>query len=1402
MKEEKVKMKRRVKTLITMLVVVALSLIAGVVDAKTAVAATNGCAVEADSGDFQCNIYRPGVKANNGYALDYGTYAFAQPGGEFAEGFCIAYGTTAGGNATDFNNMGALNLTKHGAANVPIQSKGLGETEDAKYILSYLANQYFSGALDGYGASSGLDPGRITNMTNGNPNHVFVAAALAYIVHSWFDIADASHLAVLSEFLNAAPDGIKQLANTLVSSVPTVAVNIEAPHIVYSGSNAYLVVKSSQPNLRAEGHTLTHTGDYYYTPTSASGSITFCVDVIYKVLTRAGHGESAGKPYQSSVYFESSEVTKSNCNTINYDDNFDLRINSSSMKTQRYVAGNIVDDVFWGYSGAWPCDLSDLGSTPGQCASFASFPVRATLYQLSSSDFPRATNLTPTVSQSSINPPPLTRPATGTTGQFSVNFGSRTTPGFYTSQISLTYGGSTQLHPENLAKTNDELVNETTSTYNCALKHSSYTSKYSIVRGESVDDTITISDRCRPFDLKDGALGAVDRAEVQLLGPLRVMPQPNLPSEHPKIICAAGDTCVARSVSVPLQNGKLHVKDYEPELSVTQAGLYVFVYHFAGDVFTPEFWSNAADGAEMFIVDSNHAQMWSKATPRVDADEDFFDTVYLTGPVRPGAFLTFDAYKASDPREMPTCEIKLFDGMSHPIIVNRDGGVYESPRIRSSELGEVYWVATLHEADGAVYKDYYDNTFETLQGKCGEKEETTTVGWTPSVFRTNAVEDAASGQPIWDTATINAVGGVPAGMKIRFEVFLDDGKPSAGVSVFSDTQPLLHLGTIKSQRWVPETPGRYYWVATILDQFDTVIAQGEYGDAEETSHVFKISTTTSRHYVQSGETAYDNIRVEGNVSEGLILRPKLFLKCESPGCLNDLEIETYQPDILLKEGVKDYKTSTLPFHNTGDYYWGYQILNLYGEILDQGAPREPSESFSVLGISSSSPRSVYIGEDFYDTVFLQGNYPANACIYWELYVQKDFVEHDVLTQRTDCTPITGDVMKSLEVNKTLPASYYWVAYVSLDNQIIAQGVRRDASETTEAKSLVGTVWTYSETPAKVYVGEHFQDIVQIKGRIPDEGFVIWDLYKQSASPDFLDDKLILTTKPVQFTKEDRTDDTTLRVKSPEVQLNEFGKYYWVEKVYTPLERAPIAVNKPRTVTESVEVMPLNSLVTTTSQAVDFTRVNQDFFDMVYLRFKDDTFPNCLLHDDKIVEPLLDSDAEPEKWCTRSDDIQKLLEQGTISWKIYRKNLKSDDPQNDVLILKTDEIPLTSGTLNSDNILEIRSATQNFETPGIYYWVEEIHSSLQPELVAQQEMRNVKETTVVEATNSKYVKVGARSATSAMNGNSLGQTGIGLGKLVGTVITVTAVALIMKMKGKRKWKRRRRRIWFGHSFWQY
>lgn len=295
------------------------------------------------------------------------------------------------------------------------------------------------------------------------------------------------------------------------------------------------------------------------------------------------------------------------------------------------------------------------------------------------------------------------------------------------------------------------------------------------------------------------------------------------------------DAPVLTALTTPARNGtyKLGYTD-EDQIRPTVPGYYVVVSDFAGDDRVQPFRSSPADILERFYVPETPTTagvtVTTKATPEAFVGDPITDTGIVEGTVPDGAYLVFRAYGPY--AEHPTAEDSpepFFISQQVPV---KGSGEYTSEATSVDSAGLVFWVETLHAADGKVL----------AEGFIGAPGETTVVHNRPGVqVTTRAIPEVVLGDPAHDVAIVT--GTVPEGTTLAFQAYRQDGDdPVCEVSnlVFDTHSDLISVtepGENVSAEVTFERTGTYYWVESLYNQRGDLLHRGDCGAPGETTRV-------------------------------------------------------------------------------------------------------------------------------------------------------------------------------------------------------------------------------------------------------------------------------------------------------------------------------------------------------------------------------------------------------------------------------------------------------------------------------------------------------------------------------------------------------------------------------------
>jgi hypothetical protein len=300
---------------------------------------------------------------------------------------------------------------------------------------------------------------------------------------------------------------------------------------------------------------------------------------------------------------------------------------------------------------------------------------------------------------------------------------------------------------------------------------------------------------------------------------------------------------VLAALTTPARNGtyKLGYTDAD-QIRPTAAGYYVIVSDFPGDDRVQPFRSSPDDILERFYVPQPPTpaltvMVTTKATPEAFVGDPISDTAFVDGDVPDGAYLVFRAYGPYS--EQPTADEEaeaFFTSEQIPV----DGpGEFESGTTTVEAPGLVFWVETLHSADGEVL----------AEGFIGAPGETTIIREHPTNVQvsTKAVAKVTLGDPAHDVAIVTD--SVPEGAMLAFQAYRQDGADAVcdAKNLVFDTHDQLILvdaaGEHVSAEVVFEKVGTYFWIETLYAADGEILHRGECGADDETTKVVEKPST-------------------------------------------------------------------------------------------------------------------------------------------------------------------------------------------------------------------------------------------------------------------------------------------------------------------------------------------------------------------------------------------------------------------------------------------------------------------------------------------------------------------------------------------------------------------------------
>ena len=366
--------------------------------------------------------------------------------------------------------------------------------------------------------------------------------------------------------------------------------------------------------------------------------------------------------------------------------------------------------------------------------------------------------------------------------------------------------------------------------------------------------------------------------------------------------------------------------------------------------------------------------------------EEFHDTATINGRIESGSYITFDAYGPTDgdykeglPKVLDSAKVvipedKVADSANGKAIT------IDSPDVVTNTPGNVYWVATLHRADGTVVATHEP-------GIVGE----TVKVIAPTLTTLVSDEEAWLGQKFHDTATLH--GSLPDGSYVTFDAYgpvggdwsadapklLDNAKVNLTTEQIKDSRNGKNV-LVDSPEISAKQPGNVYWVAALHSAEGDVIASHEPGIAGETVKVNApdITTQVTKLTAKPGEEFADKAAIDGKVERGSYVTFDAYEPVSGDpdtdaGKLLDsvrVDITDAQADRSDKEKitVTSPKTKT---DQSGNVYWKAALHSPDGAVIATHELGLPMETVFIAPggyLSSQAQVMGAAGTPLYDTV--------------------------------------------------------------------------------------------------------------------------------------------------------------------------------------------------------------------------------------------------------------------------------------------------------------------------------------------------------------------------------------------------------------------------------------------------
>ncbi|SJN41740.1 hypothetical protein FM104_11610 [Microbacterium esteraromaticum] len=231
----------------------------------------------------------------------------------------------------------------------------------------------------------------------------------------------------------------------------------------------------------------------------------------------------------------------------------------------------------------------------------------------------------------------------------------------------------------------------------------------------------------------------------------------------------------------------------------------------------------------------------------------------------------------------------------------------------------------------------------------------------PVTVITQATPEAQVGEPFEDLALVQ--GDVPAGSTLVFRAYGPQPPDEAPVceEPFYVSEPIAvtQAGVYRSGTTTTTDTGAVYWIETLYDSDEEVLAEGVCGAPGETTVVTAqpqplAVTTKATPEVELGKPATDTATVTGTVPEGAALTFETYLQGgDEPTCTADELVQTTEPIPL--DGAGEYISESVVFETIGTYYWVETVYDIEGAELTRGVCGAPGETTLVSEKPSPTP---------------------------------------------------------------------------------------------------------------------------------------------------------------------------------------------------------------------------------------------------------------------------------------------------------------------------------------------------------------------------------------------------------------------------------------------------------------
>ena len=555
--------------------------------------------------------------------------------------------------------------------------------------------------------------------------------------------------------------------------------------------------------------------------------------------------------------------------------------------------------------------------------------------------------------------------------------------------------------------------------------------------------------------------------------------------------------------------------------------------------------------------------------------EEFHDTATITGELPDGAYVTFDAYGPADqyaddlPKILDSERVDLTDEQIKNSSWNTSFDV-DSPDI-TAQAGNVYWVATVHTADGSVLATHNP-------GISGETVRIMEQSLTTHVSKTSA----GLGEEFNDSADIT--GQVKAGDYVVFRAYEPvDGDPDENAGLLVDDEKVVITDqqakdsltgtiTVTSGNTSADTAGHVYWKASLYSKDGVLLATHALGLPSETVTVTPpdITTAVSTLNAGIGEEFSDKATVTGKVERGSSVRFTAYGPTDKPSTdakvlyTNTVKVSDKQADAsaTTKFTVDSGVTSTDEY---GKVYWMAELLNPDGKVIANHELGLPAETVTIAAptiTTNVSSTSVGVGQEFHDSAIISGKVLEGSSVRFTAYapvngdpdpngevLYEDTV--DITDQQAKDSATKTITVKSGKTSTMSIGNVYWKAeLLSPKGKVIADHELGLPSETvTVTQPKITTQVT--KTVAKP--GQEFADKATIEGHVERGSYVLFTAYEPvPEDPDTTVGKLLDAERvDIPDADADKSGKTDITVTSPKTSSEKSGAVYWMAELHAP-----------------------------------------------------------------------------------------------------------------------------------------------------------------------------------------------------------------------------------------------------------